>query len=103
MANMKCTCGNRMSNVGCPNNMEGEIKGLYEYEFRTVWECENCGRLWIDYKDEQGFTKAKSYIPEDGKIDNLFNIGNSEQFVSYLKEIWKRNKEEFLKIEIGEL
>jgi hypothetical protein len=105
MAHMGCKCGNRLSNVGFPNEMEGEIKGIYEYQARDVWECAECGRLWIDIDDPEvkGCHISKSYLPEDGNPGELFEVGNGEQLIKYLKEMWMFHKEEFLKIEIGEL
>ena len=105
MAQMNCNCGNRMSTVIFPNYIEGEIKGIFEYKTRSVWQCGFCGRLWIDVDDPEvkGCHISKSYLPEDGKSGDLFEIGKSEEYIKYLKDLWILNKNEFLKIEIGEL
>ncbi len=104
MANMKCECGNRMSNVCCPNTLEGEIKGIYEYKSRNVWECEQCGRLYIDIDDPEvkGCHISKCYIPEDGIKGDLFDVGSGEDLINHLKKEWRFHKKEFLKIEAGE-
>ncbi len=78
MAQMKCKCGNIMSNVVCPNTMEGEIHGIYEYgQERNVWECYKCGRLHIDIDDPEvkGCYISKIYLPEDGVPGALFKVG----------------------------
>ncbi len=103
MASMKCECGNSLSNTCCPNTLEGEIKGIYEYESRDVWECSSCGRLHIGIDDPEvkGCHITKSYIPEDGIAQGLFSVGNGEQFIKYLKNLWIFNKDTFRKIEEG--
>jgi hypothetical protein len=78
MAHIRCPCGNRLSNVCFPNTLEGQIKGIYEYKERDVWECADCGRLAIDIKDEVGLTEVKWYIPEDGIPGDLFDIGTGK-------------------------
>lgn len=104
MASMICTCGNRMSNVCCPNTLEGEIKGLYEYKTRNVWECPECGRLWIDTDDPEikGCHIPKSYLPENKNSEGLFDIGSSEQFLRYLEDFWKRHQNSLKKLGIVE-
>ena len=103
MAHMTCECGNRLSNVCCPNCLEGEIKGAYEYEHRNVWECSQCGRLAIDVKDSQGLTEVKWYKPEDEKPGELFNVATSSQFLSYLENLWKRYGVDFIKLGIAKI
>lgn len=85
--------------------MEGEIKGIYEYKERNVWECEICGKLWIDIDDPEvkGCHISKCYIPEDGKVGNLFSIGSGEDLIDWLKGFWRWHKKEFKKIDSGEL
>ncbi len=102
MAKMKCRCGNIMSNVGCPNTLEGEIKGIYEYNSRSVWECGQCGNLWIeiDDPDVKGCHKQKCYIPENRKPGDIFNIGNGEQFLNYLKNLWNKYQKDLKNLEI---
>ncbi len=101
MARMQCECGNSLSNNVFPNTMEGEIKGLYEYQHHDVWECLECGRLQIDVKNKEGLTISKSYIPEDGEIGNLFDVGTGEQVIEHLKKEWGLWKNEFTKIDQG--
>jgi hypothetical protein len=99
---MKCNCGNYLSNVACPNTMEGEIKGIYEYKSRNVWECAQCGRLWIDIDDPavKGCHISKSYLPEDGKPEEIFNIGTSRQLLDYLENFWKFHHEDLKQLGI---
>ena len=94
---MKCKCGNTMSNTMCPNTLEGDLKGSYEYKDRNVWECDQCGRLHIDIDDPdvKGCHITKSYIPEDGKVGNLFDIGYAEQYEKYIRKLWSWNKDAF--------
>jgi hypothetical protein len=101
MAQLRCICNERLSNSLFPNCLEGEIKGTYEYKDRSVWECPHCGRLAIDVKDDEDLTIIKWYVPEDGKVGNLFDIGTGEQLIKHLKNLWAFHKEEFKKIEEG--
>ncbi len=105
MAQLGCPCGNRLSNCLVPNTLEGSLKGSYEYKDRDVWECPDCGRLAIDI-DDPDYPEChiiKWYLPENGKCGDLFNVGNGEQFIKYLKNLWRFHKKEFLQIEIGDL
>ncbi len=102
MARLGCLCGNTVSNVCCPNKTEGEIKGLYEYEYRNVWQCFECGNLAVDIKDNDGLTRVKWYVPDDGKSGDLFDIGSAEQFIDYLKKQWSQYKDSFKQLEADE-
>ena len=105
MAHMTCKCNVSLSNTLVPNLLEGEIKGIYEYENKNVWECRNCGRLCIDIPDPncENCHISKSYVPEDGQIGELFNIGTGEQLIKHLKYLWAFHKKEFLLIEADQL
>ena len=103
MARLQCLCGNHLSNVCCPNYLEGEIKGAYEYEHRNVWECIECGRLSIDIKDAEGLTIVKWYKPEDGTSGKLFNVSTASKFLEYLEKIWKIHGEDFIKLGIAKI
>ena len=83
MAKLNCPCGEQLSNVCVPNNIEGillqdvEIKDNSTYEEiqdtgRSVWECKACGRLAFNYplKDD---SRVKWYVPEDGKPGGLMD------------------------------
>jgi hypothetical protein len=71
MACLGCPCGNRMSNVSVPNNIEGIIHNCWEDEFTygngiDFWECKDCGRLGVELP-----SKIKWYVPEDGEPGDL--------------------------------
>ncbi len=100
MAKLGCPCGNSLSNVCFPNTLEGEIKGIYEYVSRNVWECAECGRLAIDMEDEQGVTICKWYNPEDGTPGELFAIGSEKEFVEHLRMFWIFHEEDLKKLGI---
>lgn len=102
MAQLKCKCLNLLSNVSCPNLIEGEIKGIYEYKSKNVWECLQCGRLWIDVDDPElkGCHISKSYMPEDSKPGELFNVGDSKQFYNYLEKLWCIHEDDLKKLGI---
>ncbi len=100
MASLRCNCGNGLSNIMCPNTLEGDIRGSYEYKDRSVWECPNCGRLAIDVKDDDGLTIVKWYVPEDGKVGNLFDVGTSKEFEDYLKREIEPHMETALKLKM---
>lgn len=102
MAHLRCECGKRLSNVCVPNNLEGEICGLFEYKKRYVWECCECGRLFIDVDDLEikGCSIQKIYVPEDGKVGNLFDVGDGEQFFKYLECFWISHAEDLKKLGI---
>lgn len=98
MANLGCLCGNRLSNVCCPNELEGDLRSTYGYVDRRVWECPECGRLAIDVKDDQGLTIVKWYMPENGKAGNLFEVGTTDEFVKHLKHFIYWHKEDIEKL-----
>ncbi len=103
MAQLRCLCENHLSNVCCPNTMEGDLRSSYGYKDRSVWECSECGRLAIDIEDDDGLSIVKWYKPENGEVGNLFNVGTGEEFITWLKRIWIFHKEEFKMFENGDL
>lgn len=105
MTNLACKCGLTLSNVMYPNEMEGEICGIFEYQPKNVWECYGCGRLWIDIPDPEikNGHISKSYVPEDGKSQGLFAEGSDEDFIDSLKWKWNLYKEIFLEIDSGKI
>jgi hypothetical protein len=103
MGKLRCICDNTISTTLFPNQIEGDITGAYEWTGRGVWECDNCGRLWIDDKDEEGLPISKPYFPERGKIEDLFKVGTGEELIDHLKKIWRLHKDAFRLIENGEL
>lgn len=84
MAKLVCPCGEILSSVGCPNEMEGRVYADWDFEkvygdlsfrnlhrlFRAVWECWNCGRLAFNHPGLKDVT-VKWYVPENGKHGNL--------------------------------
>lgn len=94
MARLDCVCGNLLSNVCFPNELEGNLRSTYGYKDRSVWECPECGRLAIDLKDMQGYTIVKWYDPEDGKVGNLFEVGTADDFLNHLKHFIKWHKKD---------
>ena len=87
MSKLKCLCGNVLSNVGIPNEMEGIIIKDSDLVFntkltymevmnkgRTVWECKMCGRLAISYP-EKNDNEVKWYKPENKEPGNLMKFG----------------------------
>ena len=100
MAHLLCNCGDRLSNTLCPNTLEGDLRGSYEYKDRSVWECHKCGRLAIDVKDEDGLTIVKWYIPENGEVGNLFGVGTRNEFEDYLKLEIEPHMESVLKLKM---
>lgn len=105
MTNLACKCGLTLSNVMYPNEMEGEICGIFEYQPKNVWECYGCGRLWIDIPDPEikNGHISKSYVPEDGKPARLFSEGSTEDFIENLKWQWNLYKYVFLEIDSGKI
>lgn len=94
MAHLKCECEHYMNNTVFPNQIEGRIRGDYDFNERIVWECPFCGRLQIDVKDQEGTTVQKSYIPEDGVMGHLFGIDSrDEELIKYVKKLLFRYKE----------
>jgi hypothetical protein len=79
VAKLRCICGTVLSNVSCPNTVEGylikdldmeaadgrDVCGLMDIA-RGVWECHACGRLGFSYPNKEDST-VKWYVPEDGK------------------------------------
>jgi len=78
MGKLRCKCGNILSNVASPNEVEGYLIKDQDLEFeglrdssdimdigRLVWECNECGRLAVSYPGKDDAT-VKWYVPEDG-------------------------------------
>ena len=83
MGKLNCICGNRLSNVQSPNEVEGILIKDYDLDWegekdliqvlelgREVWECNECGRLAISYPDMND-RKMKWYKPENGEPGHL--------------------------------
>ncbi len=85
MAQLTCLCGNSLSNIESPNEVEGLLLRDVDMSFdeadsiqisdigRHVWECGKCGRLSISYPKKEDMT-VKWYIPEDGNPGNLMRF-----------------------------
>ena len=50
------------------------LSGIYLNYFSTIFECEKCGRIWIQEKGKQTF---KSYTPESGEYEGILNEHNN--------------------------
>ena len=86
MAKIKCVCGNVLSNTLFPNEIEGMLLTSEDLEFidskdcieideigRDVWECDQCGRLAINFPDRRSNT-VKWYRPEDREPGGLMSF-----------------------------
>lgn len=93
MAQFRCTCDHSLSTNTFPNTIEGVIRGDYECVYRSVLNCEECGRIWI-HTDEC----MKPYMPEDGKIDQLFGESTSKEYTEYFKNIFNMHFDDIQKI-----
>ena len=75
MGKLGCPCGNTLSNVCVPNDVEGIAFNFYEKDFilgggRTFWECKECGRLAFNHPGLRSST-VKWYVPENGESGDL--------------------------------
>ena len=88
MARLKCLCGNSLSNVCSPNEMEGYLLTDMDMEFdddkscldimdiaRCVWECDKCGRLAFNFPNKDSDT-VKWYKPENGENGGLMKFAS---------------------------
>lgn len=86
MAKLNCLCGNQLSNTSCPNQVQGVLIKDQAMEFeenrncvqiaasgRSVWECDKCGRLAVNYPDKNS-NKVKWYKPENGEPGHLMHF-----------------------------
>ena len=79
VAKLECLCGNLLSNVACPNEIEGYLLTDMDVDVnkidpiedgRSVWECDECGRLAFSHPGRQDCS-VKWYRPEDGQPGGL--------------------------------
>lgn len=81
MREIKCLCGETLSNVSCPSPINGWLLRDCDIEYaknwdvcniiengRDVWECHICGRIAIGNSHD---AFVKWYRPEDGLPGNL--------------------------------
>lgn len=56
-------------------NLQDRISSLYAHRMSTVYECQNCGRLWVQQHDHGRFF---SYVPEDGAYGAILAVAPEE-------------------------
>lgn len=86
MANLRCPCGNGLSNSGDSYN-GGLLTGpqadyvsdgnadIWDV-WKETWECPECGRLAI-FDSEKSSNTPKWYLPEDGQPGHVLKGKNS--------------------------
>lgn len=88
MGKLNCPCGEQLSNVSSPNEVEGYLISDMDLEAcgdieavdvlsvsRGVWECSACGRLAFDWPNKNDRT-VKWYLPENSEQGHLMKRSN---------------------------
>lgn len=57
------------------DNLLDRISSLYIQRMSTVYECQNCGRLWVQKQDSEKFF---SYVPEEGTYGAMLAVASGE-------------------------
>ncbi|UWF46849.1 hypothetical protein NYP20_15975 [Pseudomonas sp. N3-W] len=57
------------------DNLQDRISSLYIQRMSTVYECQNCGRLWVQKQDSEKFV---SYVPEEGTYGAILAAASGE-------------------------
>ena len=53
------------------DELQGRISSLYIHRMSTVYECQNCGRLWVQKDASESFV---SYVPEDEAYGAILSV-----------------------------
>ncbi len=61
--------------VSAAENLQGRISSLYTQRMSTAYECQNCGRLWVQKHDSKKFA---SYVPEEGEYGAILAAVSGE-------------------------
>lgn len=61
--------------LSAAENLQDRISSLYTHRMSTVYECQNCGRLWVQQHDHGRFF---SYVPEEGAYGAILAVAPGE-------------------------
>lgn len=57
------------------DKLQDRISSLYIQRRSTAYECQICGRLWVQKQDSEKFV---SYVPEEGKYGAILAAASGE-------------------------
>lgn len=57
------------------DKLQDRISSLYIQRMSTAYECQNCGRLWVQKQNSETFV---SYIPEEGTYVAILAAASGE-------------------------
>jgi hypothetical protein len=55
------------------DNLQDRISSLYIQRMSTAYECQNCGRLWVQKDNSERFV---SYVPEEGAYGAILAVAS---------------------------
>ncbi|EJM82137.1 hypothetical protein [Pseudomonas sp. GM60] len=61
--------------ISATDELQGPISSIYNHRMSTAYECQNCGRLWVQ-KDASD--KFVSYVPEEEAYGAILAVASGE-------------------------
>ena len=61
--------------LSAAETLQDRISSLYTHRMSTAYECQKCGRLWVQKHDSKRFV---SYAPEEGAYRAILAVASGE-------------------------
>ncbi|POA31873.1 hypothetical protein C1884_09690 [Pseudomonas sp. GW460-R15] len=61
--------------ISATDELQGRISSIYIHRMSTAYECQNCGRLWVQKDASDRFV---SYVPEEGAYGAILAVASGE-------------------------
>ncbi|WP_336355495.1 hypothetical protein [Pseudomonas granadensis] len=61
--------------LSAADKLQDRISSLYIQRMSTAYECQNCGRLWVQKQNSEKFV---SYVPEEGTYVAILAAASGE-------------------------
>jgi len=67
--------GQFFTSFSAADELQDRISSLYIQRMSTAYECQKCGRLWVQKQDSEKFV---SYVPEEGTYGAILAAASGE-------------------------
>jgi hypothetical protein len=61
--------------ISATDELQGRISSIYNHRMSTAYECQNCGRLWVQKDASDRFV---SYVPEEEAYGAILAVASGE-------------------------
>ncbi|WP_339471122.1 hypothetical protein [Pseudomonas sp. EL_65y_Pfl1_R83] len=61
--------------LSATDELQGRISSIYIHRMSTAYECQNCGRLWVQRDASERFVY---YVPEKGAYAAILEVASGE-------------------------